>query len=134
MDFENDTSVFKSWFCHLQAVILAKLVNILKPWFSFYKSKTMYVKGNDILLCTQKKMCGYSCSFVRGYELLYSSTLKLIFAPGRANGTMHGYQAALSLEHDADGFHSLSVGYVSATLTNLLHLSTTSHLLVPVGN
>lgn len=34
------------------AVILAKLVNILKPQFSFYKSKTMYLKGNDILLCT----------------------------------------------------------------------------------
>lgn len=80
-------------------------------------------------------MCGYSCSFVQGYELLYSSTLNIKFASGRANGTMHGYQAALSLEHLTDGLHSLNVGYVLATLTNLSHLlSTTFHLLVPVGN
>ena len=38
MEFGNDISMFKSWFCHVHVVILAKLVNMLKPQL-IYKLK-----------------------------------------------------------------------------------------------
>lgn len=37
--------MFQTHFCHLQAVVLTKLVKILKPQFSFYPSRTMVLEG-----------------------------------------------------------------------------------------
>ena len=120
-DFGNGRSVFKSQFCHLQAVVLAKLPNILKPQFSFYKLSTMVLEEQYSPLHSEK-MCGYKCNFLQCYELLLSRVLNLKCVSRRENGTIYRYQAALSLEPHNVGFHSLGACYVSATRLSPSHV------------
>lgn len=68
-----------------------------------------------------ENMCGYKCNFLQYYELLLSRVLNLKCVSRRENGAIYRYQAALSLEHHSDGFHS-GACCVSATRLSPSHV------------